>query len=54
MENLEKSNILNVLNDEVQIKKKHILGICVGMQILSYKVKGSLKGLGWIPGEVKK
>ena len=55
MRNLEKSNILNVLNDEVQIKKKHILGICVGMQILSYKSEeGSLGGLCWIPGEVKK
>ena len=55
MNNLEKSNILNVLNDEVQIKKKHILGICVGMQILSEKSEeGSLRGLGWIPGEVKK
>ena len=55
MQNLERSNILSVLNNEVQNKKKHILGICVGMQILSNKSEeGSLKGLGWIPGEVKK
>ena len=55
MSNLKNSNIIDVLSDEVNTKKKHILGICVGMQILSNKSEeGTLKGLGWIPGEVKK
>lgn len=32
-----------------------ILGICVGMQILAnYSEEGSLKGLGWIDGNIKK
>ena len=55
MHNLNNSNIIDVLRNEVLVNKKHILGICVGMQILSDKSEeGNLKGLGWIPGEVKK
>ena len=55
MNNLNNSNIIDVLSNEVFTNKKHILGICVGMQILSNKsAEGNLKGLGWIPGEVKK
>ena len=39
-----------VIEDEVPI-----LGICVGMQILAnYSEEGSLKGLGWINGNIKK
>ncbi len=44
-------------NLEFQIinKQKKILGICVGMQIfLDKSEEGSLKGLGWVSGEVKK
>ena len=55
MNNLNNSNMIDVLSNEVLKNKKHILGICVGMQILSNKSEeGNLKGLGWIPGEVKK
>ncbi len=52
-----KSNIsIDVLNDEVQIKKKPFLGICVGMQILAEKGLefGEHDGLGWIEGTVEK
>ena len=55
MQNLTNLNILETLKIEVLEKEKHILGICVGMQIFSNKSEeGMLDGLGWIPGEVKK
>ena len=46
---------MNSLSENVLIKKKPILGICVGMQILfESSEEGDLKGLGWIKGKVKK
>jgi glutamine amidotransferase len=44
-----------VLNKKVLKEKVPILGICVGMQMLAdNSEEGSLNGLGWIPGKVKK
>jgi glutamine amidotransferase len=52
---LDSSGLRNALNEEVLVKKKPVLGICVGMQILSNdSEEGSQKGLGWINGNVKK
>lgn len=52
---LRKSGFLNSLSENVLIKKKPILGICVGMQIFfDCSEEGNLKGLGWIKGSVKK
>jgi glutamine amidotransferase len=52
---LDSSRLRNALNEEVLVKKKPVLGICVGMQILSNdSEEGSQKGLGWINGNVKK
>ena len=47
---------INLLEDEVKIKKKPFLGICVGMQILADKgfEFGEHDGLGWIEGTVEK
>jgi imidazole glycerol-phosphate synthase subunit HisH len=47
---------INELNEFVIQKKKHIFGICVGMQLFadSGDEDGGHKGLGWIEGEVKK
>ena len=47
---------INLLEDEVKIKKKPFLGICVGMQILADKGYefGEHDGLGWIEGTVEK
>ena len=47
---------VNTLQDEVCIKKKPFLGICVGMQVLAEKGYefGENNGLGWVKGTVKK
>jgi len=51
---LNESGMRGALNELVLEKKKPILGICVGMQIMANKSEeGVLQGLGWIDGEVK-
>lgn len=52
---LDESGFRSVLDHEVLTNHIPVLGICVGMQILAKKSEeGSLPGLGWINGEVKK
>ena len=48
--------ILDGLSNFVTVKKKPILGICVGMQLFSSfgDEDGGSDGLGWIKGKVKK
>ena len=53
MENLKKLNLIETLNDFVLIKKKPILGICLGMQLMATKSEeGGVNGLGWFDAEV--
>ena len=50
------SGLNETLNEFVLVKKKHILGICVGMQLfakIGYESKET-KGFGWIDAEVRK
>ena len=52
MGNLMNLDLIDILNKKVMIEKIPVLGICLGMQLLSKKSgEGSLPGLGWIDGE---
>ena len=56
MNNLIERNLVDLLTEEVVIKKKPFLGICLGMQLImeTGNEPYECKGLGWINGEVKK
>lgn len=55
MSMLLRSGFRTVLDEWVLAKKTPVLGICVGMQILSGgSEEGNLEGLNWVPGFVKK
>ena len=55
MARLNNSGMRDVLDDLVLSKGRPVLGICVGMQMIAKRSdEGSLEGLGWIDGEVKK
>ncbi len=55
MKELNASGLREALDEEVLVNNKPVLGICVGMQILSDgSEEGKIKGLGWIKGQVKK
>ena len=55
MQQLIDSGLREELNNLVINKTVPILGICVGLQIMGFDSdEGSLPGLGWIPGRVKK
>jgi glutamine amidotransferase len=54
MDKLNQSGFVKPLEEKVLKNKTPVLGICVGMQILANgSDEGKLKGLGWIPGQVK-
>lgn len=54
MQSLENSGMKEKINDLVLNKKIPVIGICVGMQMMSNRSdEGKLPGLGWIDGEVK-
>jgi glutamine amidotransferase len=49
MRNLTSLNLIDILNKKVIEEKIPVLGICLGMQLLSKNSEeGSLPGLGWI------
>ncbi len=55
MSNLENSGLIPILNEKVLQQKTPVLGICLGMQLLTQKSEeGIKKGLGWIDGETLK
>lgn len=55
MTQLNKSGMLEALNSSVLLRKIPVLGVCVGMQMMAQSSEeGSLPGLGWIEGKVKK
>lgn len=55
MENLKKMDLIKILNKKVINDKVPVLGICLGMQLLTKSSEeGILPGLGWIDGKVLK
>jgi imidazole glycerol-phosphate synthase subunit HisH len=55
MSYLNKSGMVELLNEQILVRQKNVLGVCVGMQILAESSEeGVLPGLGWIRGRVRK
>ncbi len=55
MKNLEEQGLIPLLNKKVLVEKTPILGICLGMQLMTAKsAEGNIPGLNWIEGEVKR
>lgn len=54
MARLSETGFKDALNEHAMAKKKPILGICLGMQLLATTGTegGESQGLGWIPGRV--
>ena len=55
MDNLNKLNLIEPLNNFALTQKKPVLGICLGMQLMAnFSEEGNVKGLGWVEAAVKK
>lgn len=55
MQQLEKLGLVDILKEEIIDKKKPILGICLGMQLLTkFSEEGNKIGLGFIDAQTKK
>jgi imidazole glycerol-phosphate synthase subunit HisH len=52
MQNLHQSGLVAALNQKVLVNKVPILGICLGVQLLTEESEeGKEKGLGWVSGK---
>lgn len=55
MRRLQESGMREALDEQVLEARKPVLGICVGLQMMTRRSdEGSLPGLGWIQGEVRR
>ena len=55
MKNIKELALLDALNEVVIIKKKPVLGICLGMQLMAKdSEEGKTEGLGWLDANVRK
>ncbi|MDB4042756.1 imidazole glycerol phosphate synthase subunit HisH [Gammaproteobacteria bacterium] len=55
MKALYESNLVDALNYQAIEESKPILGICLGMQLMtSFSEEGGVKGFGWIKTDTKK
>lgn len=54
MNNLRKRGLVELLTDQVDLKKKPLMGICLGMQLMTEgSEEGRSRGLGWIKGRTR-
>ena len=55
MNTLKKNNLIEILSENIIVKKKNIIGICLGMQMLFTRSNehGNTQGLNFISGNVK-
>lgn len=52
---LQKMNLLDVLNHKALVEKIPVLGVCLGVQLMTKgSEEGVLPGLGWFDAETKK
>jgi glutamine amidotransferase len=52
MENLTSFGLIEALNQKVLVEKTPILGICLGMQLMTtFSEEGDCRGLGWIDAQ---
>ena len=55
MRKLQSSGLIDVLNEQVLVKKVPVLGICLGAQLLGNgSEEGALPGLGWINMDIRR
>jgi glutamine amidotransferase len=56
MENILASGLASPLREFALVKKRPVLGVCLGMQLLAElgEEDGMTPGLGWIPGTVRR
>lgn len=55
MKNLKDNNLIDVLNQKVLKDKTPILGICLGMQLMTnFSDEGNCEGLRWVDAETRK
>ena len=55
MTKLNESGMRGCLDDIVIVRRRPVLGVCVGMQMMARRSEeGLLEGLGWIDAEVRK
>lgn len=55
MKNLKEYELIEVLRQKVLLEKTPILGICLGMQLMTNSSEeGQASGLGWIDAQAKK
>jgi glutamine amidotransferase len=55
MKRLQERNIIDILNEKVLNDKVPVLGICLGMQLLTgFSEEGNTTGIGWLDAETVK
>ena len=55
IENIHKLSLWEVLNEAILVKKTPILGICLGMQLMTkHSEEGNDDGFGWFDADVKR